>query len=419
MISNQRPTRPRTAFTVPVLLPRPHYNKCLSRRPFSMSTEAAQLRHRIGSIQSAEKIVSALRLVAAARIRSSSNAALRARPFADQLQTFLAELIRVITDRRVDIPSQVASAPPFSLSDMHGPFLADPDVQKALLDRMYLTLLSPSSPPRSLSSNLVTIITVITADRKFCGSYNKDILTRASFRIRSLEGSGTRVQLFIVGRIGRSFFTRHFPHIPIILYLPVSRPSTPEQTATTLSHSLLSEFIAGGIQRVEIIYTRFVSLISTAPSSRTLLPVTPTGIEALGDEIFELTLTSRHGHIVPVRSKTSLSSSMKRNFRYPYSGTTFPSSETTASSIYQFYDLSDQDAILLLNNMLPMYITSQLIRIIREAVASEQVSRLAAMSAASDNARDLVSRLRTQYNKQRQARITTELIEVISSTTTP
>lgn len=412
----QRANSPRTAFTVPITLPRFYRTKCISRRPFYMSAEAAQLRRRIGSIQSAEKIVSALRLVAAARIRSSSNAALRARPFADQLQTLLAELIRFITDRRVDIPSQVASAPPFSLADMHGPFLADPVVQKALLDRMYLTLLSTSSPPRSLSLNLVTIITVITADRKFCGSYNKDILTRAAFRIRSLEESGTRVQLFVVGRIGRSFFARHFPHIPIILYLPVSRPSTPEQTATTLSHSLLSEFIAGGVQRVEIVYTRFVSLISTAPSTRTLLPITPTGIEAVGDEIFELTLTSRHGHIVPVRTKSSPSSAMNRSFSYPLSSSILPTPDTTASSLYQLYELSDQDAILLLNNMLPMYVTSQLIRIIREAVASEQVSRLAAMSAATDNARELVSRLRTQYNKQRQARITTELIEVISST---
>lgn len=414
----ERQSRTRTAFVLPVLLCRSRRTTSVSHRPFSMSTQAAQLRHRIGSIQSAEKIVSALRLVAAARIRSSSNAALRARPFADQLQTFLAELIRVISDRRIDIPSQIASAPPFSLADMHGPFLADPVVQKALLDRMYLALLSTSSPPLSIPSNLVTIVTVITADRKFCGSYNKDILTRAAFRIRSLEESGTRIQLFVVGRIARAFFSRHFPHIPIILYLPISRPSTPEQTATTLSHSLLSEFIAGGVQRVEIVYTRFVSLISTAPSTRTLLPIAPTGIEAIGDEIFELTLTSRHGHIVPVRTKRTLSSAADSNFWSPRPGSVIPSDSVTPS-IYQIYDLSDQDAVLLLNSMLPMYVTSQLIRIVREAVASEQVSRLAAMSAATDNARELVSRLRTQYNKQRQARITTELIEVISSTTTP
>lgn len=387
-------------------------------RSICMSSDAAQLRHRICSVQSAEKIVSALRLVAAARIRSSSNAALRARPFADQLQTLLAELIRLTIDRRIDIPSQIASAPVFSLSDMHGPFLADPVVQKALLDRMYLAILSPTSL-KPVSSNLITIVTVIAADRKFCGSYNKDVLTRAALRIRALEQVGARVQLAIIGRVARSFFTRNFPHLPVIIYLPISRPTTPEQTATTLSNSLLSHFIAGGVQRVEIVYTHFVSLISTSPSTRTLLPITPSGIEAVGDEIFQLTLTSRNGHIVPIPFKSMASNDRNSNSYNSVQSSTNSKHQTSQSTmpLHQLYDISDQEAVLLLNNMLPMYVTSQLVRIVREAVASEQVSRLAAMSAATDNAREIVSRLKMQYNRERQARITTELIEVISNVT--
>lgn len=382
----------------------------LNRRPricsTRMSSSDAHLRDRISSVKSAEKIVSALRLVAAARIRASSNAALRSRPFAEELQAVLAQLIQLITARGIDIVSVAQAAPPFSLADMHGPFLADPVVQRALIDRMYLAVLTS---PKSTDISPVTILTIISAERKFCGSYNKDVLVRATRRIKQLQASGCRVELVIVGRVAHNYFLRHFPHIPIRFYLSGGAPVSTEQTATSLSHTLLSEFIAGGVQRVEIIYTRFVSLTTTVPSSRTLLPVTPTGIECIGDELFQLTVTTKNGRIVPTRLSSTHNSIPESLAKF---GTSYSLQNFQKQNLYL---ISDEDAILLLNSMLPMYITSQLIRIIREAVASEQVSRLQAMTAATDNARELMTRLRTQYNKQRQAKITEEIIEVVSN----
>lgn len=419
-----------------------------------MSTSSAELRRRISAVESAEKIVSALRLVAAARIRASSNAALRARPFADELQTVLAQLIDHINVRGIDIIAIAQGAPPFTVSDMHGPLLADPIVQKALLNRMYLAVFKkPFSNFNSSSSSATaaalntTILTVVSADRKFCGSYNKDVITRATQRIIELTTSslrtsyhnnnniGTNVELVLVGRIARTHFDREWPSIPVRAYLPGPSSLTAESLASDMSQTLLSEFIGGGVQRVEIVYTKFVSLITTIPSMRTLLPLTPTGMESVGDELFQLSLTSSNGRIipkrVPMRGNHHHHDHHSSNGHHHHhtgdehgvsitNGTYFNNASSSTSRYSNslketLYSISDEDAILLLNSMVPMYFTSQLIRIVRESLASEQVSRLAAMTAATDNARELITTLKTQYNKQRQARITTEIIEVIGN----
>lgn len=353
-----------------------------------MSSAAQELRRRITTVTAAEKLVSALRLVAAARIRSSSHAALRTRPFAEELQAVLSRLIQHIITRQIHLPSIAHSAHIPNLHDLHGPVLADPLVQKALMDRLYLALLDSHTGPGS------TLLTVVTADKKFCGSYNKEVLCRAVRRIRELEAAGKAVELVVVGRIARTFFEYHMPRLRIRTYVPIGRSPDAEQTATQLSHTLLSEFIAGGVERVEIVYTRFISLISSTPSARTLLPLTPTGLESVGDEIFQLVLTTRNGRLTAKR---------------------VPANVAMPDLSDMFYGISDDEAVLLLNSMLPMYVTSQVIRIVREAIASEQAARLAAMTAATDNARDLATGLRRKYHKERQARITNEIIEVVAN----
>lgn len=374
-----------------------------------MSSAAHELRRRISSVQAAEKIVSALRIVAAARIRASSAAALRTRPFAEELQHVLASLVAEILARDIDVHAVAHATPPHSLADTHGALLADPIVQKALLDRIYLTLLSDEEEKERVRRRKgrrtdITIITVLTADKGFCGSYNKGIITRAARRIRELNDVGNEVELVVVGKTAKIFFDRHYPHVPVRFYCPMGKSTDAEVTATTLSHTLLSEFIAGGVDRIEVIYTRFVSLLANAPSARTLLPLTPTGLEAVGDELFQLTLTTKNGRLTTKRSPIG-----NGIHGHGHARGVPPRLEKS------FYSITDDEAIRLLNSMLPMYVTSQLIRIVREAIASEQASRLAAMSAATENAREIVSSLQTQYQKERQAKITTEIIEVVAN----
>lgn len=383
-----------------------------------MSATAHELRRRISSVQAAEKIVSALRIVAAARIRASSAAALRTRPFAEELQHVLASLVAEILARDIDVHAVAHATPPHSLEDTHGALLADPLVQKALLDRIYLALLAdhrrrPVFSHRAAAKD-VTIITVLTADKGFCGPYNKEVIKRAVRRIRELTDIGKQVELVLLGRTSNAFFARHYPQIPVRFQAPMGRSTEAEATATTLSHTLLSEFIAGGVDRIEIIYTRFVSLISNSPSARTLLPLTPTGLESVGDELFQLTLTTKNGRLTTRRAPTTAHNGAHFD-SHSHLKSHNPTNSRTRKS---FYNISDDEAVRLLNSMLPMYVTSQLIRIVREAIAAEQASRLAAMTAATENAREIVSSLRTRYNKERQARITTEIIEVVSNANT-
>ncbi|PXF40820.1 ATP synthase gamma chain [Gracilariopsis chorda] len=348
-----------------------------------MSVAAQELRHRIRTAESAEKIVSALRLVAAARIRSSSAAALRARPFANHLQVMLSSLLRLAQTRRLDIKGIAHRTPTYAVNTIT---LHDPSVSKAFLDRIYLALMHTPRTPQ------VALIVVVTSDKRFCGAYNRDVIARAVRRMRHLSKAGYDVELVIIGRTALQFFQMHHKNVPIRYYAPLGRTSQALVTAGNLNNMLLSHFIAGAVERVEVVYTRFVSLIASTPSSRTILPVTPTGIETIGDELFQL--TSHNGHFA-----TEPAPPPKSVYQPPPS----------------LYDMSDDEIVMLLNTMLPMYVASQVQRIVRESIASEQASRLAAMQAATDNARELITRLRSLYNKQRQARITNEIIEVTSN----
>lgn len=389
------------SFPTPIQPPsRPTILSCprRARPPFrplapTMSSAEQDLRRRITTVKSAEKIVSAVRLVAAARIRKSSLAALQARPFADRLQELLSQLIAHISSRDIDVMAIAYSSPP--LNQLSSATLADPIVQQALLQRLYLTLMKPTDP------GYVSLVTVISADRRLCGGYNKGVISRAARRVTHLLSMGQPVELILVGNVAHAFFRAKFPTVPCRFFIPLGRNVDADHTSTTLSQILLSEFIAGDVTRVEIIYTRFISLLSTAPSVRTLLPLTPTGLESLGDEVFQLVLTTNNGRLVTQRAPRP----EKKHSFY-------------AEHVVDEYSISDEEAVLLLNSMLPMYITSQLSRIIRESIASEQASRLAAMSAASDNAKELAASLLSQYNRERQARITNEIIEVISNVTT-
>lgn len=359
------------------------------RRTITCSA-AQELQKRMSSVQTAEKLVSALRLVAAARIRAASNEALRARPFADEIQRMVAALVKLIHQRQIPVQKIAYDAAGLTYSPDSMP---NQEAYSALLDRVYLALLS-QSPHLTDPTSSIIVITVITSDRGFCGSYNKDVLRKSVARIRELRQHGCEVELVLVGRIAQNFFKAHYPNLIVRSQVLLGRVYEAKDTAMALSDSLLKEFVGGGVGRMEIIYTRFVSLIASTPSARTILPLTPNGIESVGDELFEMRLTTHNGRLTAKREQSKRSSGSGEDLGY---------------------EISDEEAILLLNTMLPMYVTSQLIRIISEAIAAEQGTRLTAMSAAADNAKNLGQNLKSQYNKKRQEKITSEIIEVLAN----
>lgn len=348
---------------------------------------SAPLRNRIQSVQAAQKLVSALRLISAARIRASSLSALQTRPFAQNVQHMMARLLRHIRARGIDVRRIAHETPAYETQDA----FTEADVGKLLLERLYLGLIREDMKLKRGAG--VVLLVVFMADRKMCGGYNRDVFARCVIRIRELEALGRKVELCLVGRTGSTFAGSRLSN-PVRYAIPLGGGKDAEHTASHVSQEILTSFVAGDIDRVEVVYTRFISLIVCTPSVRTILPLSPSGIEGPGDENFEVALTTNNGHLSTRRVKVAADVLVGGG---------------------ELYDMDDAQAVLLLNSIIPMYVTSQMIRIVRESHASEQASRLTAMTAASDNAAELISNLRRRYNKERQAAITSEIIEVQQS----
>ena len=156
-----------------------------------------------------------------------------------------------------------------------------------------------------------------------------------------------------------------------------------------MADELLSFFFSNNVDRVELIYTRFVSLISSEPVIQTLLPLTPQGLEVKDDEIFRLTVR----------------------------GGTFQVERETVTNVMDNFPremIFEQDPIQILDSLLPLYINNQLLRGLQESAASELAARMTAMSNASENAKELMKTLTLSYNKARQSSITQQILEVVS-----
>jgi len=239
-------------------------------------------------------------------------------------------------------------------------------------------------------------VVVVTGDRGLCGGYNAGMIKKAEARILELVGQGVEVQLVTIGNKGSTYFKKRQPGSEGTGQKTVVRASyacgqgpTAEE-ATTVANELLSSYYAGEVDRIELMYTSFISMINSVPSIRTIIPLTPAGIEAEGDEIFKL--TTKDGQMSVEKEKVEKAKP----------------AEFAPDMIFE------QEPSQLLNALLPLYLNGQLLRILQESVASELASRMQAMQSATDNAKDLQARLETEMNRARQAKITQELMEIIA-----
>merc|ERR1712100_1015613 len=206
-------------------------------------------------------------------------------------------------------------------------------------------------------------------------------------RIEELKAQGIEVELICIGNKGIKYFSRR--ETPVRKTIPCGQAPTAAQ-AQEVSEELLSSFYAGELDRIELLYTSFISMVSSKPVIRTLVPLLPSGLEMEGDEIFKL--TSKDGDIAI--EKEAVPAAAPADF--------------VPDMIFE------QEPSQLLNAILPLYLNGQLLRTLQESVASELASRMSAMQAATDNAKDLQGTLEQEMNRARQAKITQELMEIIA-----
>ncbi|MGF1486132.1 MAG: F0F1 ATP synthase subunit gamma [Prochloraceae cyanobacterium] len=304
------------------------------------------IRDRIKSVKNTKKMTEAMRLVAAARVRRAQEQVNATRPFADALGQVFYGLKNRLRFEEADLP---------------------------LL--------------RQREVNRVALL-VVSGDRGLCGSYNTNVIKRAVQRAKELEAEGVEYEFVLVGRKSNQYFKRR--NAPIVSsYTDLSQIPTASEAAD-IADELLSLFLSERFDRVELIYTRFISLIASKPVTQTILPMLILGLEAEDDEIFRL--TTREGKIQVEREKVEAPKAME-----------FPQDM-----------IFEQDPVQILNALLPLYLNNQLLRALQESAASELAARMTAMTNASENASDLIGTLTLSYNKARQAAITQEIMEVVA-----
>ncbi|MBR8835560.1 MAG: F0F1 ATP synthase subunit gamma [Stigonema ocellatum SAG 48.90 = DSM 106950] len=302
------------------------------------------IRDRIQSVKNTKKITEAMRLVAAARVRRAQEQVLSTRPFADRLAQVLYGLQTRMRFEDVDLP---------------------------LLKKREV---------RSVG------LLVISGDRGLCGGYNNYVIKRAENRAKELQAEGLDYKFVLVGRKAVQYFQRRNQPIDAT-YTGLEQIPTANE-ATKIADQLLSLFLSEKVDRIELVYTRFVSLVSSRPVVQTLLPLDTQGLETPDDEIFRL--TTRGGQFEVTREKV-----------------TSPVRALPRDMIFE------QDPVQILDSLLPLYLSNQLLRALQESAASELAARMTAMSNASENAAELIRNLTLSYNKARQAAITQEILEVV------
>mmetsp|Transcript_24682 Transcript_24682/g.68265 ORF Transcript_24682/g.68265 Transcript_24682/m.68265 type:complete len:352 (-) Transcript_24682:239-1294(-) len=307
--------------------------------------KANAIRDRITSVKNTKKITMAMKLVAAAKVRRAQDAVLATRPFSETLQSVFGGLIERIGGENVDLP-----------------LLTVREVKKVTL-------------------------CCITGDRGLCGGYNSFMIRKAEARFKELESAGVEVDMVLVGKKGIKYFERR--DYPIRKKFDCGQnPNSKE--ALAISEELLNTFLAGETDAIELMYTKFVSLIASNPSVRTLVPFSASDITASHDEVFELTTSS--GDFAVERKDLGAAEPQD-----------FPNDM-----------IFEQDPVQIINSILPLYLNGQILRCLQESVASELAARMQSMQSASDNAGALANELSLQYNRARQAAVTQEILEIVA-----
>lgn len=287
----------------------------------------------------------AMKLVAAAKVRRAQDAVLATRPFSETLQSVFGGLIQRLGGEAMDLP-----------------LLTQREVKK------------------------VTLV-VVTGDRGLCGGYNSYMIKKAEARYKELTGSGIDVDFVLIGAKGITYFQRR--NYPIRKKFDCGQNPDAKQ-ALAISEELLNTFLSGETDAIELLYTKFVSLIASMPSVRTLVPFSASDITQKGDEVFQL--TSESGAFSVERTELAVAAPQE-----------FPNDM-----------IFEQDPLQIVNSILPLYLNGQVLRTLQESVASELAARMQSMQSASDNAGELAKKLSLEYNRARQAAVTQEILEIVS-----
>jgi F-type H+-transporting ATPase subunit gamma len=215
-----------------------------------------------------------------------------------------------------------------------------------------------------------TLILVITSDRGLCGAFNANINRFAERLWHEREAQGKKVELAIVGRKGRDYFRRRKAPVHHVFSGVWDRLDLDQ--ARAIASLLLKPFMARQFDAIYIVYNEFKSAMTQRVTAEALFPLAP----------------AANGGSEPTEGGE-------------------PSLPGGREYIFE------PNQAALLERLVPMYVEISILRALYESMASELGARMTAMDSATKNAAEMIDRLTLEYNRARQAAITTELMEII------
>src|SRR5450631_53704 len=360
------------------------------------------IRRRIRSVVNTRQITKAMKTVSAAKLRRAQESALAARPYSQMLTNVLKSLV--------------------SRADIYDPITGEP--------RHPLLAERPEN-------NILLII--VTGDKGLAGAFNTNILKMVAKFIQSKPDQNIDVEC--IGRKGRDFMRRRYPIAP-------EKPSAEEATtssaggatgvspvqpatadappragrvqivgeyvgvlgkvdhnfANTLSQSVIARYTRGEIDGVYLLFNEFKSVIAQRLVAERLLPI---------KEIGEVeVLMAEEGSLEERKKRIEAAKSAGVGVRSPdTSAADEAAAKFGTSPVDYIYEEGPQQ---LFQGILPKYIGIQIFHALLESVAAEHAARMTAMDAATANASDMIDSLTLIMNRARQAKITKEIIEIVS-----
>jgi F-type H+-transporting ATPase subunit gamma len=296
------------------------------------------------AVRNIKKITKTMQMIATAKFQKSLKRAVGSKPYTQKIRELVRELAA-------------------SVGNVEHPLLRKPDATNR--------------------SGRVALL-VLTSNRGLAGAYNGSVLRAAMQFLRRQDAAGVKVDLYVAGKKGISYF--NFQKRPILKRVEV-RDTPTFQESERLMDELIARFTAGEIDALYVAYMNFISTGVQRAEVINLLPLagvdeTPAAGAVAGAPAAEgKAADAGPGRLTPLHGET-------------------------------IYDFSPS-ARELLDELLPLTVKTNLYQTYLDATTSEHVARMVAMKSATDNADKMGKALTMQYNRARQSQITTELSEIM------
>lgn len=336
------------------------------------------IRRRIRSVTNTRQITKAMKMVSAAKLRRAQDRALAARPYAQMLTNVLKSLV--------------------SRAEIYDPETGE-----------------PKHPLLAQRPEKNVLLIVVTGDKGLAGAFNTNIL-KAAMRFLETE-AGKNIEIETIGRKGRDFLRRRYPAMP-----PRAADSQAgaqisivgEQIgilnkidylmASELAERIIERYDKQEIDAVYLLFNEFKSVIAQRLVVDQILPIEQIGVADIR-QAEEMTLEQKERAIEAAKT----------------AGVAVRPTDTTAMDVAaaRFATapvdyIYEQPAAEMFRSLLPKYVGIQIFHALLESVAAEHAARMTAMDAATNNATDMIDSLTLAMNRARQAKITKEIIEIVS-----